>query len=285
MENILLPSKMTFVEGDKEHESILTIEPLHHGYGTTIGNALRRVMLSSLEGAAVTAVKIKGVRHEFSSLEGVKEDILEIILNLKRLRMKVYSSEPITLKLEMSGETVVTGADIQPNADVEIINSDLVLANLTSKDASLVMEITVGRGRGFVPTEEREASGEIGVIAVDSMFSPVVNVGVKVENTRVGEITNYDKAIITILTDGTLAPQEAVDQATKVILNHFSWIDGQLANAALTEKIESAKEEKVEEGLGAAEDTYEEVPTELPEEVENEPEVQEDVEPEEPEVE
>lgn len=258
MENILLPSKMTFAEGEKEHESILTIEPLHHGYGTTIGNALRRVMLSSLEGAAVTSVKLKNVQHEFSPVEGVKEDVLEITLNLKRLRMKVHSSEPITLKLEVSKEGPITAADIQPNADVDIINSDLVIATITDSNANFIMEITVGRGRGFVPTEEMEPSTEIGVISVDAMYSPVINVGLKVENTRVGEITNYDKVIMTILTDGTITPQEAVDQSTSIILNHFNWIDGQIANAALTEKIESAQEEKSEAVESAVEEAVEE---------------------------
>ena len=248
MENILLPSKMTFTEGTKENEAILTVEPLHHGYGTTVGNALRRVLLSSLEGAAVIAVKIKGVQHEFSSIEGVKEDVLDMILNLKKLRMKVHTSEPVTLKLEAKGEGTITAGDIAPNADVEITNSNLVIAILTSKDAILDMEITVGRGRGFVPTEEREPSGEIGVIAVDAMYSPIVNVGLKVENTRVGEITNYDKVIMTIATDGTITPRESVEQAIKIILNHFNWIESQLANASLTEKIESAKEEREPEG-------------------------------------
>lgn len=248
MENILLPSKMTFSEGEGENEAVLVIEPLHHGYGTTIGNALRRVLLSSLEGAAVTAVKIKGVQHEFAAMEGVKEDALEIILNLKKLRMKVHASEPVVLKLDASGAAgEVTGADIAPNADVEIVNKDLVLATRTS-DAPLNMEITVERGRGFAPTEEREHSGDIGLIAVDAMFSPVVNVSLNVENTRVGEITNYDKLIANIQTDGTISPEEAVEQATKVLLNHLNWIESQLSHASLTEKIASASEEEVEEG-------------------------------------
>lgn len=252
MENILLPSKMSFADGAHEHESILTIEPLHHGYGTTVGNALRRVLLSSLEGAAVTAVKVKGVQHEFTSVEGVKEDVLEIILNLKKLRLKVHSSEPVHLSLEVSGrEGAVTAADIASNADVEIANPDLVLATMTDSKQTLNMEIVVARGRGFLPTEEQESLGEIGMIAVDAMFSPVANVGVKVENTRVGEITNYDKVIMNITTDGTISPQEAVAESVKVLLNHFNWIESQLSNATLTEKIESAKEEEAEEAQDA----------------------------------
>ena len=239
---------MSFSEGSKANESILTIEPLHHGYGTTVGNALRRVLLSSLEGAAVTAVKIKGAQHEFSAVAGVKEDVLEIVLNLKQLRLKVHTDEPVVLKLSASGKNgAITAGDISPNADVEIVNPDLVIATGTDAGATFDIEITVGRGRGFSPTEERETSGDIGVIAVDALYSPVLNVAVQVENTRVGEITNYDKLVMTILTDGTMTPEEAVKDATKIILNHFNWIDGQLENAALTEKIVAAEEEQEEQ--------------------------------------
>lgn len=246
MENILLPSKMTFNDGDAQHESILVIEPLHHGYGTTIGNALRRVLLSSLEGAAVTAVKIKGVQHEFSVIEGVKEDALEVMLNFKQLRLKVHTDEPVTLSLSVSGKTgEVTAADIAKNADVEIVNPELVLATMTDNKIELNIEITVGRGRGYAPIEERDTTGnDIGVIAIDSLYSPVLNVGMRVENTRVGEITNYDKLIMNIQTDGTITPQEAVEQATKILLNHMNWIEGQLNYAGLTEKINSAQKEQ-----------------------------------------
>ena len=248
---------MTFSEGEKENESILTIEPLYHGYGTTVGNALRRVLLSSLEGAAVTAVKIKDAQHEFATIEGVKEDVLEIILNLKKLRMKSHSDAPVILKLDVDGkEGEVKASDISGNADVEIANGSLVLATLTSKTTKLSMEITIERGRGFFPTEEREEiSSDIGVIAVDAMFSPVVNVGLKVENTRVGEITNYDKAIMTIQTDGSVTPQEAVASATKIILDHFTWIDAQTGGAGLTETQESESVEAEEE---VAEETSDE---------------------------
>lgn len=249
MENILLPSKMSFVDGEQPFESVVTIEPLHHGYGTSVGNSLRRVLLSSLEGAAVTAVKIKGVSHEFSVVEGVKEDALELILNLKLLRMKVHADEEVKLMLEVSGKTgEVTAKDIAANADVEIINTDLVLATMTDKKATLTMEITVGRGRGYVPTEERDTTGnDIGVIAVDSFYSPVRQVGMKVENTRVGEITNYDKLIMNIVTDGTKTAQEAVADATKILLNHLNWIESQLNHATLTEKIEASREEAAAE--------------------------------------
>lgn len=230
MENILLPSKMSFAPGKNANEAILTIEPLHHGYGVTIGNALRRILLSSLEGAAVTSVKFKGVTHEFSTMDGVKEDILEILLNFKKMRVKVHAAEPVVLKLEWKGkEGEVTAADIGANADVEIVNSDLVLAHVTSKEAHLSAEITVSRGRGYEPTEEREASGELGLIAIDALFSPVTAVGLNIENTRVGEITNYDKLVMTIQTDGTLSPEQAVEASVKILLQHFDWIHNQIA--------------------------------------------------------
>ncbi len=248
METIFLPSKMHFAPGAVANESILTIEPLHHGYGTTVGNALRRVLLSSLPGAAVTAMKIKGVQHEFSTVPGVKEDVLDIMLNMKKLRMKVHSEEPVVLKLVANAVGVVTAAAIEKNADVEIANPELELATITDAKTPFDMEITVSRGRGYVPTEERDsAPTEIGVIAVDAMFSPVRNVGFRVENTRVGEITNYDKLIMNITTDGTVTPQEAVEQSTKILLNHFTWIQGQLNHASLTEQIARAAEDAPQE--------------------------------------
>ncbi len=248
METIFLPSKMHFAPGAVANESILTIEPLHHGYGTTVGNALRRVLLSSLPGAAVTAMKIKGVQHEFSTVPGVKEDVLDIMLNMKKLRMKVHSEEPVVLKLVANAVGVVTAAAIEKNADVEIANPELEIATITDAKTPFDMEITVSRGRGYVPTEERDsAPTEIGVIAVDAMFSPVRNVGFRVENTRVGEITNYDKLIMNITTDGTVTPQEAVEQSTKILLNHFTWIQGQLNHASLTEQIARAAEDAPQE--------------------------------------
>ncbi len=244
METIFLPSKMHFATGAQEHESILTVEPLHHGYGTTIGNALRRVLLSSLPGAAVTAMKIKGVQHEFQAVSGIKEDVLDIMLNLKKLRLKVHADEAVTLKLSAKGAGVVTAKAFEKNADVEIMNPDLELATITAASGTLEMEIVVSRGRGYLPTEEREEpTTEIGMIAIDAMFSPVRDVSLKVENTRVGDITNYDKLIMTIVTDGTVTPQEAVEQGTKILLNHFTWIQGQLNHASLTEQIARAAEE------------------------------------------
>lgn len=246
MENILLPSKMYFTPGEREHEAILTIEPLHHGYGTTVGNTLRRVLLSSLPGAAVVGMKMKGVQHEFSAVTGVKEDGLEIMLNLKQLRLKLHSEEPVTLKLSASKAGVITAGDIAPNSDVEIMNKDLVICTLTD-NINFEMDIVVSRGRGYLPTEEREeTSSEIGMIAIDAMFSPVRQCGIRIENTRVGEITNYDKVIMSIITDGTVTPQEAVEHATKILLNHFTWIQSQLSHASLTEQIAKAADASAE---------------------------------------
>ena len=194
-----------------------------HGYGTTLGNALRRVLLSSLRGAAVTAVKIKGVTHEFQAIDNVKEDVLEIILNLKSLRMKLFSDEPVVLKLNASGKGVVTAKDIEPNADVEIVNTDFVVATLTDDKATFDVEITVSKGRGYSATEDRtNENSDLGTIAIDALFSPVRNVGYRVEDTRVGDITNYDKLIMNIETDGSMTAEEAVAESAKVLMDYFS---------------------------------------------------------------
>jgi DNA-directed RNA polymerase subunit alpha len=222
MENILLPSTINYEDGERPNEGVLIVEPCYHGYGTTVGNALRRVLLSSLPGAAVTSVRIDGVEHEFQAIEDCKEDALAIILNLKDLRLKMHSEEPVTLKLEADGKGKVTAADIEDNSDIDVVNEDLEIASLTSDDAKLSMEMTVERGRGYSASEDREDEDtEIGHIAIDALFSPVRNVGYRVEDTRVGEITDYDKLIMTIETDGTVTPEEAVKEATKTLIDYF----------------------------------------------------------------
>lgn len=232
MENFSLPTHIEIIKDKDPRKATLVVEPCYPGYGTTVGNALRRVLLSSLSGAAVTGVKIAGVDHEFSTIPHVKEDVVQIILNLKQLRLKVHSSETVRLTLEASGEREVTAADIASSADVEIINSDLHIAELTDKDAKLQMEIFVRQGRGYVPIEEREAEEkEIGVIQIDSVFTPVRSVGYRVEDVRVGQKTNFDKLTLTIETDGTTEPAEAVRQATQILLDHF----GQLSNVQVEE--------------------------------------------------
>ena len=223
MENLLLPSKISYEESKEANKSIFTVEPCYFGYGTTLANALRRVLLSSLPGAAVTAVKIDGVDQEFAAIENVKDDALRICLNLKDLKMKVFSDEPVKLKLSAKGEKEVTAADFEANSDVEIVNPELSITKLTDKKASIEMEVTVQQGRGYWPTEERnKEEAEIGTILIDAIFSPVVKVGYKVVPTRVGDITNYDKLTMEIETDGTITPQEAVEGASKILIDHFS---------------------------------------------------------------
>jgi DNA-directed RNA polymerase subunit alpha len=223
MESILLPSKIRFAKGDRPHEGVLTVEPCAHGYGTTLGNALRRVLLSSLSGAAVTAVKIKGAEHEFSTVSQVKEDVLEIILNLKALRLKLYSDEPLKLHLSAKGEKKVTAADFTKDAQVEIVNPELHIATLTDPSATFEMDIWVGKGRGYRTTEERgKEKTELGTIAVDSLFSPVLNVSYKVEATRVGEKTDFDKLVLHVETDGTVDPLEATTQAVTVLMDYVN---------------------------------------------------------------
>lgn len=248
MEGILLPNKPEITAGERENEYIMTMGPFFHGYGHTVGNAMRRVLLSSLSGAAVTAVKIKEASHEFDTIENVKEDVLEIILNLKQLRMKVFSEEPVKLTLKAKGEKVVTAKDIDKNSDVEVVSPDLVIANLTDKSAELEMEITVSKGRGYVPTEQRgEEKSELGTIAVDSLFSPIRSVGYKVEDMRVGQITNYDKLTLTIETDGSISADEAIRQSAAVLIKHFDIITNMGAEEVAEEAPEEAEEEKGEE--------------------------------------
>ena len=223
MEQLLLPTRVEIITEKDPKKATLIVEPCHPGYGTTVGNALRRVLLSSLPGGAVTAIKIQGADHEFSSVPNVKEDVVQIILNLKQLRPKVHSNEPVRLTLNASGAREVYARDITPNADVEIANPDLYIATLTDKDAALSMEIFVRPGRGYVPIEEREGENrEIGVIGIDSVFTPVRSVGYRIEDIRVGQKTNYDRLTMNIETDGTIDPAEAVRQSTKILLDHFN---------------------------------------------------------------
>ncbi|MBP8599624.1 DNA-directed RNA polymerase subunit alpha [Patescibacteria group bacterium] len=225
MEKIALPQKISVLPGSQPYEALITIGPFFPGYGTTLGNALRRVLLSSLPGAAVIGVKIAGADHEFMGLPGVAEDVLTIILNLKKLRLRVFSEEVCKLSLEASGKKVVTAADITPNSQVEIINPELVLANLTSKDANLSMEIFVSRGRGYEMVENRpKVKRDIGYIEVDSIYTPVVAAGLAVENVRVGQMVNWDKLVLRIVTDGTITSRQALIDASKILIDQFTAI-------------------------------------------------------------
>lgn len=203
-----------------------SIEPLAPGYGVTLANSLRRVLLGSLPGAAVTSVRIDGVTHEFSTLAGVTEDAVEIILNLKSLRLKLNTDEPVTLILDKKGPSPVTASDFKKNPDAEIMNPDLVLARLDTK-GRLAMEVVCEKGRGYVTTEmRRDEKLPLGTIMVDSIFTPIKKVHYEVENTRVGRMTNFDKILVDITTDGTIDPQEALQQASQILIDHFSILAG-----------------------------------------------------------
>ncbi len=225
MENLLLPSSITFEKGDHANRGKLVVSPLFHGYGTTVGNAIRRVLLSSLNGGAVTSMKVKGVAHEFSAIPGVKEDGVEILLNIKQIRLKVFSTEPTRLFLKVKKAGAVTAGDIEANAEVEVMNKDLVLFTVTEAKPNIEIEFMAEQGRGYVPVEERTVvNTELGTIAVDAIYTPVVDVGYTVEFTRVGDITNYEKLTIDIETDGTIAPKDAAVTATNILMDHFRLI-------------------------------------------------------------
>lgn len=224
---------------------IFVIEPLSPGYGVTIANSLRRVLLSSLEGAAITSVKIEGATHEFTTVPGVKEDIVEIILNLKTLRFKLHQDEPAILKLSAKGAKSVTATDFSTNPSCEIVNKDVFIATL-DKTGKLDMEITVEKGRGYVPVERRaEEKMPLGTIAVDSIYTPVKKVHYEVENTRVGGMTNFDKITVEIATDGSIDPEEALSKASGILVEHFAIIQSAFAVAEKPKK--EAKEKPAKE--------------------------------------
>ena len=212
------------ISEDKKYGKFV-VEPLERGYGITLGNSLRRIMLSSLPGAAVTHVKIEGVQHEFSSIPGVKEDVTEIIMNIKSLAIKNHSesNEVKTAIIDFSGEGIVKASDIQFDSDIEIMNPDITIATLCGKDAKLFMELSINKGRGYISADKNKHEDlPIGVLAVDSIYTPVERVNMTVENTRVGQVTDYDKLTLDVYTDGTLVPDEAVSLAAKVLSEHLS---------------------------------------------------------------
>ena len=237
------------ISEDKKYGKFV-VEPLERGYGITLGNSLRRIMLSSLPGAAVSQVKIEGVLHEFSSIPGVKEDVTEIIMNIKSLAIKNNSetNEPKTAYIEYEGEGVVRASDIQADQDIEILNPDLVIATLSGgKESKLYMELTITKGRGYVSAEKNKSEDlPIGVIAVDSIYTPVERVNMTVANTRVGQVTDFDKLTLEIYTNGTRAPEEAVSLAAKVLSEHLNlFID--LSENAKTAEIMVEKEDNEKE--------------------------------------
>lgn len=224
------------------------IEPLERGYGTTLGNSLRRILLSSLPGAAVTAIQIDGVLHEFSTVEGVVEDVTTIILNLKKLGLKIYSEEEKTLEIDVQGEGIVTAADITHDSDVEILNPDLHIATL-AKDAHFRVRLTAKRGRGYTPADANKSEDQpIGVIPIDSIYTPISRVTYQVEKTRVGQVANYDKLTLDVWTDGSIGPKEAISLGAKILTEHlniFVGLTDEAQNAEIMVEKEEDQKEKV----------------------------------------
>ncbi len=242
---IPLPNKVEWEEiGPKQAKFI--VEPCTAGFGTTLGNALRRVLLSSLSGAAITKVKIKKIDHEFSTIPGVKEDVVQIILNLKNLRLKSVNDESVTINLQVKNRIgQVKASDITKNSDVEIIDKDFVIATLTDKKTELNMDMTVEKGLGYVPIEERKNEDkEVGFINLDAFYSPVTNVGFEVERARVGQDINYDRLILDVMTDGSISPKEAVDKAIAILLEHFNFLKDQVGQEIGSKTIKKKKKSK-----------------------------------------
>ena len=226
------------------------IEPLERGYGTTLGNSLRRVLLSSLPGTAVTSIRIAGVQHEFSTIPGVKEDVTEIVLNIKRIIARLHSDEPKTVYIEASGECEVTAGDIKADSEVEILNPELHIATL-GPDASLSIELTVDHGRGYVPADKNKGPQQvISTIPVDSIYTPVLKVNYAVENTRVGNQTDFDKLTLEVWTDKTISPRDAVSLGAKILVDHFTLFtdlsDSIGSRSTVVEKVETQRDKVLE---------------------------------------
>lgn len=236
---------------ESDRVSVFTIEPLSPGYGMTIGHSLRRVLLTSLEGASVSYVKIEGVDHEFTSLKGMREDVVDLILNLKAMRVRSEISEPVVLHLEKKGAGEVRASDFEANADVQIADPDHYLATL-EKDGKLVMDVTIEKGRGYVPVERKAREDHsIGTIAVDSVFTPIKKVHYEVEHTRVGGQTDFDKLTLELTTDGTVTPSEAMAHAAKILVEHFGLVQ-QAAEANVAAAAPVAADEEPKKAKKAA---------------------------------
>jgi len=255
MQKVSLPNKPVYTEIGKNSGKI-EIDGCYPGYGTTLGNTLRRVLLSSLTGVSATSVKIEGASHEFSTLPGVLEDMIQIILNLKKVRFKMHKDEPVKLTLKEKGAKKITAAQIQCPADVEVVNKEAPIATITDKKGELEMEIEVQKGLGYVPVEQQERERkEIGLIAIDAVFTPVRRVNYTVENTRVGKRTDYDKITLEIETDGSISPKIAFEQAMEIVMEQFG------AVKSFGEEIveaEEAVEEEIVKNVEEAEGTIEE---------------------------
>ncbi len=232
MSKMIQTPSLVAVEDHGTTSSTFVIEPLQSGYGMTLGNSLRRVLLSSIAGAGITSFKIESATHEFTTVKGVKEDIVAIMLNLKLLRFRVYGDEPQTLRITKKGKGVVTGKDIQGNADVEVVNTDQLIATVDDDKATLTMDIVVETGRGYRPIEESTAKKQSDFIAIDTIFSPVLRTRYKVEKTRVGQQTDLDKLSVTVDTDGTITPRDAFEEAAAILVNQYTALAGKTRLAA-----------------------------------------------------
>ncbi|MBI4033655.1 DNA-directed RNA polymerase subunit alpha [Candidatus Saccharibacteria bacterium] len=236
---------LSSVKDHDERTATFTVEPLQSGYGMTLGNSLRRVLLSSIGGASVTGFRIDGISHEFTAIPGIKEDVVAMMLNLKQIRFKVYSDEPQTLSLSKKGKGAVKAKDLVLNADVEVVNPNQLICTIDDPKASLNLEIMVEAGRGYRALDERANSRKISdMIALDALFTPVLRVRYKVENTRVGQITDLDKLLLTITTDGSITPREAFEEAAAILVSQYSALAGQTrveTSGALTDTGETGE--------------------------------------------
>jgi DNA-directed RNA polymerase subunit alpha len=233
--------KPIIVKEETGNKGVFEIEELYPGYGATIGNSLRRVLLSSLEGAAATRAKIKGVAHEFSTIPGIAEDVITIILNLKQMRFKMYGTEPQTATLKVKGEKEIRGSDFKLPSQLELINKDIIIAHRTEKTGDFEMELQIERGIGYIPVaEQKKEKGEIGVLPLDGIFTPVQSVSFKVEHMRVGDKTDFDRVLLEVETDGSMRPALAVRTAIEILGKHFERIGEGLKDI----KEEELKEEK-----------------------------------------
>ncbi len=243
MEDILLPTTIEFTDGEQPNIGKVVITPCQKGYGTTLGNALRRVLLSSLPGAAIESVKIDGVQHEFSAIDGVQEDVVEIILNLKQVDVRCFSNEPVVLSLTKKGKGDITAADFEKNSDIEIVNPDLKIMTVTDAKKEINMEVVIGKGRGYVPVEEKDSKNmDLGTIVIDSLYTPIRDIGYNVESTRVGDVVDYEKLVLNIETNGTITPKKAIEQSTKILMDHFSLILDMASDMSHTETEEVIEE-------------------------------------------
>lgn len=226
MANHIHTPGLVAVDDHSDNSATFTVEPLHSGYGMTLGNSLRRVLLSSIAGAAITSFKIEGVTHEFTTVPGVKEDVVDIMMNLKGIRFRVYGDDVQTLRITKKGKGVVTAKDIESNADVEVVNPAHVIATVDDDKATFTMDLTVEVGRGYRTIEEGTARKASDMIALDAVFTPVLRVRYKVENTRVGQVTDLDKLLLTVETDGSLSPRDAFEEASAILVNQYTALAG-----------------------------------------------------------